>query len=421
MRSAIGGSARLPKGVSAARLRLPRIARYVFLAAAVAGALYALLLARAEWLFEQDTARSVPEAAALVPYNATYLSRLGSWQPAHKRELLERAVRLNPFDYQSLIQLGYLAEFEQHDPATAEHDYLRAEEVNRMFLPKWTLTNFYYRHGRTEAFFRWATATLAITPYAPEPVFTDMWEMSSDPERIARAIPERARTLLAYAWFLSNQGRIATLPAIVERLIAKAGNRNPRAWGRDDLLAAIEDRLLGAGEVAPALRIWTALSKARWIPFTIPTTANPITNSDFSSAPYRHGFDWVPQAVEGIRFDPSPLTGTLRIEFSGNEPESCVLLRQYVPVQPGGVYDFSWKAEPELAETPSGLTWHLRSVPGDAESAPASPDLAKANKWETRVPANSHLAVLSLEYVRPLGHLRARGAVVLKTVEARLH
>ena len=204
----------------AARLNL---LRYLLIACAILGAFYCLLLARAEWLFEQDTVVSVPKAVDLVPYNSAYLSRLAAWQPQRKLELLERAVALNPFDYQALIDLGIANEFQRTDSAAAERYYLRAAEVNKMYLPKWTLANFYFRHGRRTEFFRWANAALAITPYSPEPIFLQMWQLSQDAEALAKSLPDRPRILLAYAWFLSNTKRSASLAAIRRKLTRAPG------------------------------------------------------------------------------------------------------------------------------------------------------------------------------------------------------
>ena len=89
------------------------------------------------------------------------------WQPERKITLLKRAVELNPFNVEAWIQLGLTFEMERHDAASAERYFLRAAQVDRMFLPKWTLTNFYFRQQNEREFFRWAKATLEITPYSP--------------------------------------------------------------------------------------------------------------------------------------------------------------------------------------------------------------------------------------------------------------
>ncbi len=120
-----------------------------------------------------------------------YVAKLAEWQPDKKAALLERAVHLDPFDARSWIQLGLTAEMQQHDISAAELYYLRAAHVNHMFLPKWTLTNFYFRQQREPEFFHWAKATLEITPYSPDPVFTQMWLISQNADQIANAIPRQ--------------------------------------------------------------------------------------------------------------------------------------------------------------------------------------------------------------------------------------
>ena len=148
--------------------------RYLFIAAALARAYYSALFARASFLFQQNTAMSAQRAVELVPYNASYVAGLAGWQPAKRIALLHRAVELNRFDAESWIQLGLAAEMDQHDVASAERYYLQASAVDRMFLPRWTLTNFYFRQQRPVEFFRWAEATLKITPYPADPVFAQM-------------------------------------------------------------------------------------------------------------------------------------------------------------------------------------------------------------------------------------------------------
>ena len=145
--------------------------RYLFIAAALVGAYYSALFARASFLFQQNTATSVQKAVELVPYNASYVASLAEWQRSQKIALLHRAVELNPFDAESWIQLGLAAEMEEHNVASAERYYLQAWRVDRMFLPRWTLTNFYFRQQSPHEFFRWAEATLQITPYPADPVF----------------------------------------------------------------------------------------------------------------------------------------------------------------------------------------------------------------------------------------------------------
>ena len=230
--------------------------RYLLVAAALAGAYYSAIFARASFLFAQDTAASVPAAADLVPFNANYVARLAAWQADKKEALLHRAVELNPFDFESYIQLGLTTEMQRHDPAAAERYYLHAADVNHMFLPKWTLANFYFRRERPDEFFRWAKATLQISPYQADPLFAEMWLISQDPQRIAAALPDKAPILLQYTLFLTHTGQFAPIPAVVARLVRLTGNRNPSDLGRDDQILPEEDSILAAGQLQPALDMW---------------------------------------------------------------------------------------------------------------------------------------------------------------------
>ncbi len=403
------------------RTRTLAAVRYLLIVCAAVGACYSFLLARAAWLFEQDTAVSVPKAVELVPYNSTYLSRLAAWRSDEKVALLERAVALNHFDFQSLIQLGFDQEFRKHNLPQAEHFYLQAAVVNQMFLTKWTLTNFYFRHERIPEFFRWASAALAITPYSPEPIFVQMWLLSQDANRIAHAIPDRPRVLLPYAWFLSNHQKHEPIAPIVQRLVQAVGKRDPHNWGRDDLLAMIEDRLVAAGDRDTALSVWNSMAKGNWIQQTVPDVIHPVTNGDFEKLLYPHGFDWRELAVAGIRADQIPSARLLRFYFSGDEPEQCSVLQQYIPMQPGRSYALHWRADSGLAENPSGLRWHLAPVSKTPSVELVSDDLVIAQNvgWHFRAPSDGTLALLTLEYARPMGQLRARGTLTLRDVSAQ--
>ncbi len=391
------------------------IFRYLMIMAAIAAAFYSLILARAAHLFALGTAASAPAAVALVPYNAAYTARLAAWQPLERDRLLHRAVELNPWDYQSWIQLGFAAEMQQGNAEAAERDYLRAAEVNHMFLPRWTLSNFYFRQRRPSDFFHWANAALQITPYSSDPIFSQMWLVSQDSGRIAAAVPGRARVLLQYAWFLSNARQFTAIPPVMRRLIARVGRADPGLWGRDDLVASIEDQILSDGDRRDGLAIWTSLQDAGWIHQGIPDSEHPLTNGDFRLPFFRHGFDWAPMDSTGARVEQFRDTHVVRISLSGEQRDHCVLLRQYVPLAPGSVYNLAWRiATPDAS---GGLAWHLRAVPAKAGTDLVSGDLLASSPalWQFRAPS-ADLAMLSLEYSRPLGSVRAAGTVTLESV-----
>ena len=397
--------------------------RYVIAAGALVAAYYSAVFARASFLFEQDTANSVPAAVSLVPDNGSYVARLAAWQPGDKEELLYRAVKLNEFDYQTWIQLGLAAEMQQHDLALAERYYLRAADVNHMFLPKWTLTNFYFRNEQAQKFFRWAKATLQISPYQADPVFTQMWLISQDPARIAAALPDKPTVLLQYTNFLTHTGQFAPIPPIVERLAHTKDNGNPSKSGNAEQILRSEDRMLAAGELQPALAVWQTMTRAGWTQLAVPTPASPVTNGDFARNFLARGFDWTPSARPGLTVEQSVADKSVNITLSGEEPEHCVLLQQYVPLQRNGGYRLQWQAESQGLEAPSGIAWHVHSVQGSVGADLEAGDLLATKSatrplgiWDLQSPATSDVCLLTLEYTRPLGTLRANGTITLRSV-----
>lgn len=392
--------------------------RIVLVACLVVAAYYCLVFARASYLYNQDTATSIPAAYALVPFNASYASRLGTWQPARKEQLLKTAVALNPFDVDSWIQLGLQAELERADPRSAERYYLRAAEIDKMFRPRWTLTNFYFRQQRPADFFRWSKATLEITPYPAEPVFAQMWLMSRDAAKLSAFIPNRPSILVQYALYIAKQNQYTAIPPIIQRLTSLVNARDARGYGRDDLIGPLEDRLLVAGQVRPALEIWNSLCNAGWLPYPAPTAQNPVTNGDFRHLFFGHGFDWAIQNVNGVSISERTDDGSVRIAFSGDEPEKTPLLRQFIPLQPGTDYELSWHAEGEGIGSLSGLEWHLYLAGHGSVHPIASSDLLSSSspEWDFHADAGENLGVLTLEYARPMGSTRATGSVTLRSV-----
>ncbi len=391
--------------------------RWLFVVAALIAAYYSAVFARAALLFQQDTAASVPAAVALVPYNGSYVARLALWRPAQQVALLKRAVDLNPFDVDSWIQLGLTAEMQQHDLRSAERYYLRAWQVDHMFLPRWTLTNFYLRQQDSAHFFRWARATLEITPYPADPVFTQMWLMSQDGAQIAANVPDRPAILLQYASFLANTHQYAAVAPIVRRLVSAAGTRNPSDYGRDDQIGPAEDHLLADGDLQPALDIWNSMKRASWVALAAPTPAHPLSNGDFQTPFFHHGFDWAPLSSTGVAVDQFPTEKNVRITFSGTEPEHCLLMQQYIPLQPNRAYRLAWQADDHGIETPSGLAWRLYPIPNENQSGLSGPDLLShlPGMWDFTAPPAT-LSLLTLEYTRPVGSTRAAGDVTLRQV-----
>src|SRR5215831_19085188 len=102
----------------------------------------------ADWLVRQGKPESLERATAIVPEAAnTYLMLallLQESRPAIAKAHFEEAVRHNPRDSRSLVELALLAE-KAGDYQGAEKLLLTAARVDALFFPRWSLANFYLR------------------------------------------------------------------------------------------------------------------------------------------------------------------------------------------------------------------------------------------------------------------------------------
>jgi tetratricopeptide (TPR) repeat protein len=377
------------------------------------------------------------------------MSALAALSPHQSAELLQRAVTLNPYDAQSWIHLGLDAEINRRSPALAERHYLRAAAIDRMYLPRWTLANFYFRQQNRDKLFEWAHRALTVTPYDATPLFAALWFMSPDQDRIAAAMPDRDQVLLQYASFLSQTNRLQLVNPVLDRAISLSPSGVPLSETHPDVplpspAAAILDRFLQAGSVEPALHLWRRLTAARWLPpYATPSPARPLTNGSFQLPLLEYGFDWRVPPVAGVTFDQFPDLGQIRFTFSGTQPEACPLLEQYLPLQPGRRYRLVWTAAMDRIAPANGLTWRIDSFQNGSalliSTGLTSPDVTSGHdaeaSWEFQAPDSSvsgteprtqasgehldpkpRLFLITLEYSRPIGKIRIEGALSLRNV-----
>ena len=390
-----------------------------------AAAVYAFTLFRASLAFRQFTASGIEAATRLVPFDASYLTALARFQPAHRVPLLHRALSLNGFDSKSLIELGLDAEFQKHDPKKAEGYFKRAAAVDKMFLPRLTLANFYFRQEQIPQFLEWVHRALDISPYGynPRPLYQQCWSIGADPASIAAAIPDYDRRLFEYASFLLSINRPDLTVPVFQRGIAavplKRSMPGDERWYRDSVGIGI-DHLLDADLPDQAVELWTTLYRAGWMGLPAPSPSSPLNNTDFSQQAFQHGFDWAVPAVSGVRANQFSDIREIRFTFSGTQPEFCMLLRQYAVLQPLHRYTLSWDSDPGSMPAGDGFTWRLYSIKrGDRPLSldSKSPDITLGNgngKWQFETPDEGRVFLIALEYTRPVGRTRAEGSLVLR-------
>jgi len=154
------------------------VIRWVLFPALLAGftaaSAWSIRLAFADYWFGKQTVQGTERALAWTPGQADCYVRLAFLTSSENRltatEALQRAVALNPSDARSWIELGLRYE-KEGNPMLAEQCLLRAAEEDRQYLPRWTLTNYYFRETAINRFWFWAEKAAGMAYGDASPLF----------------------------------------------------------------------------------------------------------------------------------------------------------------------------------------------------------------------------------------------------------
>jgi hypothetical protein len=160
---------------------------------------------------------------------AANLARFGS-----SSDQLRAAVALNPRLSSAWIQLGLDAEADGN-LQDAESDLLRAASVDRLYLPAWTLANFYFRRGDAAGFWPWAKRAAALTYDDYRPLLRLADALATSPQQVATRLGGGAPLLRAYLDILINAHRLNSARDMAGLLAARHDPAD-----RDRLAAAAE-------------------------------------------------------------------------------------------------------------------------------------------------------------------------------------
>ena len=158
-----------------------------------------LRLALAEAEFRLD-GRSALQPLVLL--SAANLVRSDS-----SRNELSAAVRMNPRLSSAWIQLGLEAE-STGNVAEAEADLLQAARVDHLYLPAWTLANFYFRHDDARKFWPWAERAARLTSDDYRPLLRLADYLDTSPQSVATRLGGGGPLLRAYLDLLIGAGRL---------------------------------------------------------------------------------------------------------------------------------------------------------------------------------------------------------------------
>jgi tetratricopeptide (TPR) repeat protein len=303
------------------------------------------------------------------------------------RLAFSHTAEMNPLDSSAWIALGLAAE-QTGDVHRASEYLLRAEKVDRQYLPAWTAANFFYRHGNDAEFWRAAVQAAAMSYDDPAPLIDLVDHREARAAAALELLGDTPRLERGYLRFLIGQSRWPE----AQEVAAKLASRHDPEDG--ELLASFSDRLIAAGQVEASLQ---------------------LTNGDFRMRPSGHGFDWRVTAPPGGAYRWEP--GRLRFWLASSTPDACPLLDQWAMFAPGK-YRLRFQYRTEGLAEPTGLRWVMSQEGIEETTGPALARAAGGDHnadWSFDVKKRGVYQVRFV-YVRVLGTLHIEGRVELTSV-----
>jgi tetratricopeptide (TPR) repeat protein len=318
-----------------------------------AGLIYAEATARQDSPAALNRALSIESKLAGAP-NADHLERLAEIDSSQPEPALREAVRVDPRRSAAWMTLGLRAE--QHGEwIEAEHDLLEAARLDHQYLPAWTLTNFHFRRGNPDAFWKWARRAALLTYDEYSPLFRMVDHFDQDPLGVLQKLGNGVKLERAYLSYAIGRNRLDAAQLVAVRL---ASLHDASDASR---LADLATRQIAAGHPGEALEAWNAFHT----PPLDPARGPILTNPDFRSPPTREGFDWTLSAASlcpGMAATWSP--GQTQFNFSGGQPDDCILLTQALILAPRHRYRLKFEYRMEGRPAPSGIDWDLAPLDG---------------------------------------------------------
>jgi hypothetical protein len=253
--------------------------------------------------------------------------------------------------------LSFEAE-ERGDDPEAEKELLSALNSDHTYKSRWALANFYFRHNQEDRFWNAAKEALEWAPRDTDAIFDLCWRLNPDPAFIAgRVLNSRPTVLRDYLNFLQMHKMAAQAYPVASRLLALNDVSDaPR-------LISYINSAIPTDDWAHGVQIWNQLSQKGWISLPALSLDSPqISNGDFRVPITGVGFDWRKGSCPGVYYEQDTAASRLVVEFSGDQPERCLILEQFVPTL-NGVSALRAEASPTL-DANSGLSWVLSDLDG---------------------------------------------------------
>jgi hypothetical protein len=387
-----------------ARMFVAASVRILVAAVCCLGIWFSWTAARADLFFRADKVNSLRAAIHLVPDGWPYYMRLAQLDRDHAHGLLETALNLDPYNAQAAIELA-LQDESEGNYTESEKLLLRAFAVDRTYVPRWTLANFYFRRDNLPAFWAWARKAAEMPTEDMGPLFQLCWHVTPDANEIAKAVLNDDRGLVRqYLRFLLDKDQMAATAAVAPRLVRVGDPLTDR-----DFLFVTVNQLVTENNGPGAAAIWKSMADRHWVP----SDAGLPYNGEFNREPLPVNFDWALHEYPGLHSWPG--SSGLETEFTGEEPEGCIIAEQYVTLAPG-TYSLSYSYRTTGIAPGTGIRWQLFDAKTQAligESESLSSDTQTQAKWDFSISDGMPLQRLRLNYQRTLGTPRVSGTLLV--------
>ncbi|HEV2485822.1 MAG TPA: hypothetical protein VGT08_09845 [Terracidiphilus sp.] len=365
-------------------------------------------MARADYLFKQDSEASIRSAIRLVPDGWEYYMRLAQFDRARAHELLTKSLSLNHYDAQADIELGLQYEADG-DFGRAEKQLLEAFEVDHTYLPRWSLANYYFRRDNMPAFWAWARNAADMPADDIGSLFELCWRASPDPSTITAGIlNEKPELIRQYIGFLLAKDQPDAIANVAPHLVRVGDLETDRP-----LMFTVVNRLVATNDASAASSLWHLLIEQHWV---VADLSEP-NNARFQREPLPVSFDWSLPEYQGLHSWPG--SSGLETEFTGSQPEDCTIAEQAVVLQPGN-YTMAYAYRTSGIPPATGIRWQLIDGKSNvvlAESPDLSSDDLKHVALSFSVPPGASLLRLRLTYRRTLGTPRISGMLDVESAQ----
>jgi hypothetical protein len=362
---------------------------------------------RSDELYSKGLVESVRAAIHLEPDCWWCYVQLARLDESDAEALLQASLRLNAYNSDAAIDLGLRYEADG-DLRRAERLLLQAFSVDQTYAPRFSLANFYFRHGNQPAFWAWARRAAEMPADDLGALFALCWRVAPDAMTIETAVvgndPEVIRQFIDFL-VDKGQGQAAVHPAT--HLIHLSSEETDQ-----ERITSLIDRLVAANDSADAETLWRELMREHWIPAD---DAIPY-NHNFAHDPLPISLDWRLSAFPGMHSWPGP--SGLMTDFTGDEPENCPIAEETISLSQGK-YQLQSSFITQNIPPDSGIHWQILQPGSDtvvAKSSSLSGDKPGSVSMPFSVGPDQSLLHLQLVYERELGTQRIQGTLVVPSV-----